>query len=87
MKRTNQMRKGNIAGTGHGTRAARKGLIDSFASVPRNEPYPRHIRRYIRLSRSIKANMPKWAMTAPLLDWLLYRAGVYELDPPNTVVA
>lgn len=83
MKRTNQMRK--AMGTGHSTRAARKGLLNTFVSVPRTQPYPRHIRNLIKMSRRSPQNLPKWAVTSSLLDWMFYRAGVYELDPPKAV--
>lgn len=86
MKRTNQMRKA-ISGTGHGNRRVRHGLTDNWVSVPRNLPYPRRIRHYIDMTRRVKINMPKWAVTSSLLDALFYRAGVYEVTPPKYVVA
>lgn len=80
MKRTNQMRKGNVTGAGHSFRGQQP-----VASVPRTEPYPRQIRAFIKMSRRNPQTMPKWAVTSSLLDWLFYRAGVYELDPPEVV--
>lgn len=84
MKRTIQMRKA-IMGTGHGNRTVRKGLLDTFVSVPRTQPYPRHIRRLIKMSRRNPVALPKWSVTSSLLDWMFYRAGVYAVDPPKAV--
>ncbi|QDB70989.1 hypothetical protein bb8_p14 [Bordetella phage vB_BbrP_BB8] len=71
MKRTVQMKKGNVH------------RRNSVASVPRNEPYPRPVRRVLKAMKRTPVTMPKWAVTSNLLDWMLYRAGVYQADVPE----
>ena len=74
MKGTTQTHFGNVPGSGHSFRG-----VVPVVDIPRHQPYPRQMRRFIRNSTRITLNVPKEALVTPLLRGLLWR---FEMPQP-----
>ena len=74
MKRTAQMRRGNVTGSGHSQRWP--GPVP-VADIPRHSPLPRQVRRAVKaFKRQPPQVWPKWAIMSPLLDYMFRKAGL-----------